>query len=163
MKVSIVNDLTQNRLKEIFEYDQSTGVFLRKKRPNCLNVGTKSLGYVRIYVDGKLYLAHRLAWLYVYGSWPPYNIDHINRMRCDNRLSNLRLATPEENAQNKSILKNNKSGIPGVRWNKKANKWEAYLRKKGKKLHLGHYDDKESAEFARLDAVKKNHPFAIAG
>lgn len=155
--------LTQERLKELFDYDPITGIFTRKKRPNKSNVGTKSLGYIRIYVDGKLYLSHRLAWLYVYGCWPSRNLDHINRTRCDNRISNLRLATPSENSQNKSIPKNNKSGIPGVRWDRKSEKWESYLRVNGKKLHLGYYDDKGKAELARIYAVKKHHPFAVAG
>ena len=82
--------VTQNRLKEIFTYDKSTGIFFRVKGTRKVGyVNTK--GYIRISVDGKGYFAHHLAWLYVYGIFPETTIDHINHVRTDNSIDNLRL------------------------------------------------------------------------
>ncbi|MDA6684686.1 HNH endonuclease signature motif containing protein [Escherichia coli] len=82
-------------------------------------------GYLMIMINGKAYPAHRLAWLIVYGTMPDGFIDHINRVRTDNRISNLRLVTHSENMQNRKIQKNNKSGYRGVSWDAKegANKF----------------------------------------
>ncbi|MDA6380520.1 HNH endonuclease signature motif containing protein [Escherichia coli] len=73
-----------------------------------------------IMINGKAYPAHRLAWLIVYGTMPDGFIDHINRVRTDNRISNLRLVTHSENMQNRKIQKNNKSGYRGVSWDEVA-------------------------------------------
>ncbi len=80
-------------------------------------------GYLMIMINGKAYPAHRLAWLIVYGTMPDGFIDHINRVRTDNRISNLRLVTHSENMQNRKIQKNNKSGYRGVSWDAKYGKW----------------------------------------
>lgn len=90
--------LTQARLKELFHYDKETGAFTHIKARRGVRVGKilgclANNGYLVIRADGKLYLAHRLAWMYVHGAFPPDQLDHINRMRTDNRLCNLRLAT----------------------------------------------------------------------
>ncbi|EBY0956393.1 HNH endonuclease, partial [Salmonella enterica subsp. enterica serovar Kentucky] len=79
-------------------------------------------GYLMIMINGKAYPAHRLAWLIVYGTMPDGFIDHINRVRTDNRISNLRLVTHSENMQNRKIQKNNKSGYRGVSWDAKYGK-----------------------------------------
>lgn len=79
-----------------------------------------SLGYVQIKISGKLYHAHRLAWLYVYGYMPEKEIDHINRIRDDNRIANLREATSQLNSLNTGIYKNNTSGSKGIYYNKRA-------------------------------------------
>ena len=84
-----------------------------------------------------------------------YTIDHINRIRHDNRKSNLRYATIQENARNKSIQHNNTSGVPGVSWRKDRNKWRAYITITGKQITLGLFEDKNDAINARKKAEEK--------
>jgi HNH endonuclease len=91
--------ITRTRLKEFLHYDPETGVFTWLVKP-CRNILAGSIagnvmneGYVMVKIDRKNYKAHRLAWLYVHGTFPPDQLDHINRGRADNRLCNLRLST----------------------------------------------------------------------
>lgn len=109
--------VTHERLKELLHYDPETGVFRRLVR----RFGAHEFpdthdgrGYLQFCVDGRLYLAHRLAWLYVHGHWPPTEIDHKNRIRDDNRLANLRLATRSQNNWNKVRVAKSNSGHLGV-------------------------------------------------
>lgn len=156
--------ITQERLKELLYYDPETGVFTwtfhnkfnaHKGKP-CTYTAN---GRVQIMIKGKPYLAHRLAWLYVNGSFPSKHIDHINGDPVDNRISNLREATPTENAQNTRIRSDNTSGFPGVRLDTKKGKWHAQIRYCGKRYHLGFYPEKELAIRAYLAAKKKLHTF----
>jgi hypothetical protein len=94
--------LTAERLREILGYDPETGLFTRLVRTGRIRAGevagtAHSRGYRSIVIDGRVYLSHRLAWLYVHGEWPPEQIDHINRNRADNRLVNLRAAKQSQN------------------------------------------------------------------
>ncbi|WP_249438905.1 HNH endonuclease signature motif containing protein, partial [Escherichia coli] len=73
-----------------------------------------------------MYYAHRLAWFYVYKKWPPKFIDHVNGNRLDNRISNLRLATEEQNARNIVGNRLNTSGAIGVSWDKTTGRWKSY-------------------------------------
>jgi hypothetical protein len=121
-------------VKELLDYDRETGEFYWKSRPHNISkrfigkrAGTISLGYLRISLDGKLVLAHRLVWLMEHGEWPRDHIDHINRNKMDNRIGNLRDATQSQNMRNASLPSNNKSGIAGVSWNKVKNSWEVYI------------------------------------
>lgn len=82
-------------------------------------------------------------------------VDHINRNRLDNRKSNLRIVTRQENMLNKSEYKNNTSGIKGVKWNKDRQKWQVQINHNKKRIHLGLYSDLEEAKKARLEAEKK--------
>lgn len=99
--------ITQEYLKERLTYNPQTGVFIW----NSSNIkghvkkgkiaGSKdSRGYIKIQIDRKDYTAHRLAWLYEYGEWPKYTIDHINRIKYDNSINNLRDVTQAENNKN---------------------------------------------------------------
>lgn len=81
--------------------------------------------YIIIGLGGKNYKAHRLAWFYVHGEWPSEDIDHINLNTYDNRISNLRLSKDKLNHRNRSKYKNNTSGISGVSFYKRLNKWQA--------------------------------------
>ncbi len=138
-------DLTAARLREFYVYSPESGIFFRRERPSR-RLGTKArTGYVHITIDGRTYPAHRLAWLYSYGDWPPEQIDHINRIRDDNRLANLRLASAGENMQNRELQRNNKSGCPGVHHYKKTNKWRARIKRNGVFIELGLHSDLESA------------------
>jgi len=98
--------------------------------------------------------------MYVYGVWPSL-IDHVNGMRADNRLANLRLATSGQNAQNKHGLQlSNTSGYRGVSWFPSRTKWVVKINVNGKQHHLGYYDDIVDAHQAYLDARLRLHPFA---
>ena len=131
-------NLTQARLKELLHYDPENGVFTHIKARRGLRSGSlaggidKAEGYLQIMVDGKRYQAHRLAWLYVHGDFPPNDIDHISRVRDDNRICNLRLATRSENMQNLSLRSTNTSGHTGVVWCKNTEKWRALIMLNGK-------------------------------
>ena len=155
-----MSDLTVERLRELFDYDRKTGVFTRKIAPGKRTdlVGTiagtpMSSGHLSIKIDGRQYLAHRLAWLYVKGEWPRHQVDHRNRVRSDNRFKNLREATNLQNSRNRSRHRSNKSGYVGVHWSERLRKWVAQIRYGGKKKHLGHFDTAELAsEFYQLAA-----------
>jgi len=112
--------LTQERLKELLHYDSGTGMFIwREDRGRLAKKGGKAgcphkKGWISLFVEGKAYKAHRLAWLYVYGEWPQDQIDHINRDNSDNRIINLRDVSHSINQRNKRIYKTNKRGITGI-------------------------------------------------
>lgn len=151
-------------LKSLVHYNPDTGIFTHTKaRPN-VKAGTVAGsvyngGYIRIGVGGTVYLAHRLAWFYVYGEWPNQELDHINRIRTDNRISNLRQANTAENCQNRSRRSDNTSGHPGVCWFKKREKWVARIAINQKRMHLGYFDDIDEAISAYEAAKKRLHHF----
>lgn len=151
--------LTQARLKELFSYDEQTGYFTRKvtvannaRAGDIAGTINKKLGYVIISVDNRQHYAHRLVWLYKNGVFPDGQIDHINRKRCDNRISNLRQVTSSQNRQNTDVRIDNKSGAKGVFWYHKRNKWIAYIRFNGKRYSLGYHVNFEDAVSARKRA-----------
>lgn len=159
--------ITQKRLKELFHYDPNTGYITRTssvsnvKRGDIAG-GKTEQGYIRIRVDGKKYLGHRLAWLYVYGRWPRDQIDHINHDRADNRLENLREVSSQTNCRNQSVRPDNNSGFTGISWDKDAGKWKSQIVALGKKINLGRYSDISDAVKVRSDAecrfgYHKNH------
>lgn len=127
--------LTKERLQELLIYNTVTGIFTWKvNRRGTAKAGTvagrpNNKGYIDISIDGKRYKAHRLAWLYITGSWPENQIDHINRIRDDNRLANLRDVTQSENLRNCGVSKSTASGIKNVYksgngwWSAKHNKY----------------------------------------
>lgn len=92
---------------------------------------------MQVRIDGKYYLLHRLAWMYVHGEFPNGDIDHINRVRNDNRLTNLRVVNRCVNQQNRSLQVNNTSGVAGVIYGKKSNSWIARIKANNKYYHLG--------------------------
>jgi len=97
---------------------------------NKIAGSVNNLGYVKIKLNGKSYAAHRLAFLYVTGSWPENQVDHINRIRTDNRWENLRKASNAENMLNTVLHKNNISGVPGITWDKILKMWRVNYRTK---------------------------------
>lgn len=142
--------LTQSRLKELLHYDPETGLFTRFS--GKVAGAIRPDGYVRIMLARELYYAHRLAWLYMTGSLPPEQIDHINGNKTDNRLANLRAVTNFENQKNQRKPVSNTSGIIGVVWHKTKNKWNAQIKHKGRSIHLGYFTDIEEAAAARAKA-----------
>jgi len=117
-------------------------------------------GYLRITVLGKSYYAHRLAWMYVHGKLPSGEIDHINGIKQDNRIENLRDLKSISNANNKTrASKNSKSNILGVSWHKKARKWSAYICVYKQRKYLGLFSDIKEAELAYQTERQKNTIF----
>ena len=157
--------LTQKCLKSILRYNRRTGIFRWKKRWNIdggLNKYSNKIagtlhpyGHIHITINGRLYKAHRLAWFYVHGYFPENEIDHLDRIRHHNWISNLRKATRSCNAQNCKIQKNNTSGITGVRWGKGNQRWRVYIGSNNKRIYLGLFRNKLNAAKARLKAEKK--------
>ena len=150
-------NLTQTRLKELLKYSQETGEFTwvdtRNHNVKIGDVaGQHSQDYVRIKIDRKTYLAHRLAWLYAYGEWPQGEIDHINHVRSDNRLSNLRDVSRKINSQNRVIPSDNKSGVMGVTWSKADKKWQSTIGARKTYKYLGIYVEWWDAVCARKSA-----------
>lgn len=151
--------LTQEILKKHLHYDCDTGIFKWIKSDNV--AGTENRGYILIRINNNRYFAHRLAWLYVYGTFPKNDIDHINGIRNDNRLINLRDVTRSVNLQNlKKCYSNNKSGLLGVSWNKKANKWQASIGLNGKLIYIGMFNDKYDAH---KEYLNKKHLIHLGG
>lgn len=156
--------LTQERLKELLRYDPETGVFTwhhinGRVAINGVAGCPDSYGYLQIRVDGTLYLSHRLAWLYLHGYFP-VGIDHINGIKNNNRISNLREVSHSENMQNKKIHSNNTSGVQGVSWQNQRDVWCAYINVNGKRLHIGSFKELNNAIKARKSAESKHnyHP-----
>ena len=143
--------INQNRLKNVLDYDPETGVFTWKIKPSQrVNIGdvagTKTpRGYQKIMINGEYLFAHRLAWLYVYGEFPKNEIDHINQVTSDNRISNLRDVTHTENNKNAKMREDNSSGYTGVSWHKAGKKWQAKVKLNGKSLYLGLWKHKQDA------------------
>ncbi len=152
-------------VRNAFDYVHSSGALVWKVRTsNRVKVGqeagcvSKADGYRVVSLGGRLYKAHRIIWLHVYGEWPPHVIDHINGDRLDNRLANLRAVTSSENAQNLSLSASNKSGLPGVSWDAGRGRWFSSIQKGGKTYALGRFEDKGAAYRAYLAAKRNLHP-----
>lgn len=161
-------DLTQARLKEVLNYDPETGHFTwLVSRRGPARIGSRagtvdSYGYILVGIDGRSFKAHRLAFLYMTGAFPPAWVDHANREKSDNRWENLRPATPSENRANEGLRRDNTTGYKGVSWNKRRGKWHARGRRGGRVAHLGYFDDLEEAAEAARAWRKENHG-AFAG
>ena len=153
--------LTQERLMSLVSYDAETGVIAWRR--NGRRAGWRHYGgYRNVRVDGVTYSEHRLAWLYVHGQWPAADIDHINRVRDDNRLANLRPATRSENCQNQPVRSTNRSGVTGVYYHSCARKWVASINIDKKQRHLGVFDTAEHAAAARKSAEQQYYAYRPA-
>lgn len=144
--------LTHERLLEVVYYDLSTGIFTWIAKLSRKTVIGSRAGTIRpprmyrvITIDGGKYYEHRLAWLYVTGRWPPVEIDHKNTVVDDNRFDNLREATGTQNQGNRNRGKNNTSGVKGVHFNKKDDRWQASISMKGRYVYLGQSSDLSEA------------------
>jgi len=156
----IVKNLTQDRLKEMLCYNDVTGVFTWR-----ISIGRVSAGSVAgrivanryriIKIDKNNYLAHRLAFLYITGSMPKNEVDHIDHIdhdRDNNCFKNLRDVTRSENAKNMSIPSNNVSGITGVSWHRLKEMWRSQITSDRKIIHLGLFLDKWDVICSRKSA-----------
>ena len=154
--------ITAQYVRELFHYDETTGIFTRKhSRNNAHPIGgiagtVQQRGYIDITVDYRHYKAHRLAWLYVYGEWPNGEIDHINFIKTDNRIVNLRVCTRRQNMQHRISPKcTNKLGILGV--SPSGNKFMARIVDEGKEVYLGTFDSAIEAHSAYVKAKERFH------
>ena len=158
--------LTQERLKSLFDYNPETGVFTWKtKTSNRVRVGDvvgcdDGAGYLQTTIAGIKYRLHRLAIFYMTGIWPPEYVDHINRIRHDNRISNLRPATRAENSHNKCKSSASSSGYIGVSWRPDLCKWEARIAFSGRQKVLGYFATPKLASGAYQAAKRIYHPTA---
>ncbi|EOY5406042.1 HNH endonuclease [Cronobacter sakazakii] len=142
-------ELTQTYLKTILNYDPLTGLFSWLDRSRATKskgfAGTVTKnGYINICINGKYLKAHRLAWLYVHGCFPPAFLDHINGVRSDNRIENLRECDRMSNQRNSSSIKGT-SSLKGVSYYARSGKWTAGIRINGKYKYLGRYKTQEEA------------------
>lgn len=139
----MTQNITQAQLKELLNYCPHTGNFTWLRDRTSNKVKNKKAGYientnyVRISINKKLYSAHRIAWLYSYGTYPNI-IDHINGDTLDNRIKNLRNVTARENNQNQAIHRKGK--LVGICYNKQTNKIKARISINGKQYHIGYYN-----------------------
>lgn len=154
--------ITHERLLELVHYDPETGAFTWKIRRRGrafagMRAGSRMQGYWALRLDGVSYKAHRVAWFYVYGQWPKQELDHINRVRGDDRIANLREATRRQNIVNARLSRANVSGYRGVSWHKVTGKWIAQISDFGKKRHLGLFTTPQEAYAAYVAAAKAIH------
>lgn len=161
-----MKNLTAERLRAVLDYDKATGHLIRRVSYHRIApVGSvagyvakngRRSGYRYASVDGKLYLAHRLVWLHVMGSWPTDCIDHINGERDDNRIENLRDVSRAVNQQNeRKAHKTNKSGLLGV--SPSRDRFKASITRSAKTVHLGTFSTGEEAHAAYVAAKRQYH------
>lgn len=157
--------INKEKLNEVFQYNVD-GSFTVKIKIGYRVVGQilsgsiDSYGYARLRVSGKQYIFHRLVWIYHHGDIPKtHQIDHINGIKHDNRIENLRLATIAENAQNVNKRTDNSSGCIGVSWYKPLQKWRVQIQVHKRKLHLGYFNTKIEASDTYLKFKSEFHKF----
>jgi hypothetical protein len=155
--------ISGKRLRELLSYDPETGLWewivprpgSRKSREaGTLN---KVDGYRRIMIDGRLYLAHVLAWFWMTGEWPEDEVDHRDTDRANTRWENLRDATHAQNQWNANKRQDNTSGFKGVSYHRPSGKWWARLGVNGKRHSLGLHDTREAAHAAVVRAGEEFH------
>ena len=158
------NLITAERLRELLCYDSKTGECIWVKtrvRGNRAvagkRAGTKhNAGYWQIGIEGRIYLRHRLAWLYMTGGWPDGEVDHRDTDRSNDKWHNLRIATHSQNQSNVRLQKNNKSGYKGVSFSKRQKKWVAQITINGKQTNLGFYSTPIEAYSVYCEAACKH-------
>lgn len=160
-------DLTAARLRELLRYDPETGLFIRRVsvtsagRAGAIAGSVYRNGYRVIAIEKKDYAAHRLAWFYVHGEWPPAgaHVDHINGVKDDNRIENLRIASASMNSQNQRQPHADKVSckLIGATWDKMYGNWKAQLTYKKKTIYLGRFKTAEEAHQAYIDGKRRIH------
>jgi len=150
--------LTYEEAVKCLEYDKNKGTIKNKETGNY--IGFNHLGYKQIQLHNNRYYVHRLAWLLSTGAWPKDQIDHINGVRDDNRIINLRVVSIAGNQRNATKRVDNTSGVTGVYWSNRKKKWSAQIMVDQKYIYLGTFDDFNEAVKTRIDAESK-HDFHV--
>ncbi len=152
-----INGPSFERVRELFDYDQKTGhvtrritVNARAKKGTTVGCRNSTDGYLVLNIDHsvhkRLFQLHRIIWLWMTGEWPKCQIDHINRIRDDNRWENLREATNGQNTINQAVRKDNKLGCKGIWYDKKRDQYRVKIQVKGYEYTIGRYDTFEEAK-----------------
>lgn len=166
MTVNSTQMITQTELKSLLSYDLDTGIFRWLASRGSVSAGSvagcldKSIGYVHIGIGGDKHSAHRLAWLYVYGVFPPEHVDHINLIKNDNRIFNLREATDSQNKKNQEKQSNNTSGFKCVNrviLKSGTTKWMVRTKLNSKYYYLGTHNTPEEASAVYQTFAKLHH------
>lgn len=158
-----MSGIDSKALRKFLKYDQATGVFTWRissgsKVKGSVAGSLTSEGYLNVSINKNKQYLHRMAWLYVHGSMPTGVVDHINGIRTDNRIENLRDVSVKDNVQNIRIAKvDNKSGALGVSWHKSNERWQASIRIDGRCKFLGYFDTVAEAHKAYVDAKRIHH------
>jgi hypothetical protein len=160
MPVTMRDDLSIEYLNRILRVDPETGILYWKIKRSNRKAGSiagrsSPRGYVNISIDGPTYRAHRIVFALHYGRWPIGEIDHLNRIKSDNRIENLAECTRAENGQNRGMLSSNTSGYRGVSWDKHHRKWRAAISRNGKSRIIGNFDSAQEAGEAYLKAAQE--------
>lgn len=158
------DDLTHAEVARALAYDHASGVLTWRPGYSRAKVGgeaagwVSAFGYVLVKIGGGRYMAHRLAWLLHHGQWPTGQIDHINGVKTDNRIENLRDVDASTNQQNRRrATAAARSGTLGVARADARQKWRAQIHVGGKQVFLGHFESAESAHAAYLSAKRQLH------
>lgn len=167
---------TQARVRELFKYDPATGDLIWRERPQSHFASVpafhsfkarfegrvaghiESQGYRIIVFDGRGWKAHKVTWLFIHGEWvkyPDFEIDHVNGIRSDNRIQNLRKVTKSLNQRNASIRRDNVSGVSGVNWVASKRRWVARIWDGSHHKYLGQFRRIEDAAVARAKAERE--------
>ena len=153
--------MDREKMNELLSYNPDTGIFTWKVRvgqrvaAGAIAGTLLDHGYIAIRVNGRGYRAHRLAWQAVHGEWPEQEIDHINGIRSDNRICNLRLATRQENCRNQKKTDSNTSGTVGVSWDKSQSVFKACIMINGLTVNLMKSKDINKVITARKAAERR--------
>lgn len=151
-------DLDPEYARSLFCYDPETGLLTRRtdglrwKAGDRVGYPMHECGYLRVRVGAHDYQVHRIIWLIYYGEWPREQIDHINGVRDDNRICNLRDVDNKTNSRNQSLRETNTSGANGVCWFKARKVWKVSMDLNGRRKHIGYFKDFEDAVEARKQA-----------
>lgn len=156
--------LTQERLRELLDYDPETGVFTwlvnqtSMARAGDVAGGAHWSGYHRVSINRRRYLTHRLAFLYMTGAFPAGHVDHRDGDKGNNRWVNLRGVCRSVNLQNRrGPQSNNRCGYLGVCKHKSSGRWRASIVLNRRHIHVGLYDTPEEAHKAYLKAKRELH------
>lgn len=164
-------------LRQLLNYDPETGKLCWKERPlemfasesHCKTWNTRYAckeagrlkydGYVIVRIFGHDYRGHRVAWAVHCGRWPHegMDIDHVNLVRSDNRIANLREATRSQNKMNQPAHADSMSGLKGISRCLRDNKWKAHIQISGKRTFLGRFQTPEEAHEAYRRASEQVH------
>ena len=154
-----IDSLTAKEVRARLIFDEVRGVLMWRNNQRygrhaegCEAGAVDSSGYKRFVFNGRRYLAHRVIWLHHYGEWPDGYIDHLNGVKTDNRISNLRSVTKSQNTLNSKLRSDNSSGVIGVHYRSECDLYVACIGINKQKICLGYYRSLEDAAAARKAA-----------